>query len=427
MADKLTFDHLCIKSEEVNFVIYHGGCTDGFASAFACWKKYPNKQIKFHPGKFDETPPDVTGKCVLLCDFSYDLNTTKTLISQAKKLIILDHHVSAENKLKDIPKENKLFCMNHSGAYITWSYFFGEETVPKFILYVEDNDIWTKKLPYTQEATAYNYSTPFEFSEYDKLLELYQTNFDKLVQDAAGMEKQNQFTLKKNIKYIAPKFIELNKKYYFVGHFNSVQLKSEFGNKAFDEQRHLDFSAIYSINDLTNTTTFSLRSTDDRTDVSKIALSFGGGGHRNAAGMTVCYATNTLPGIVYDNGGLYDLLDKVYVQEVPIDEDVSLELAVVNATQCQSELAKYLVQEENKTQNAVKILQKIHNNKENYKCEGALIWSYDGHKDISKYTLVLSDSLDIKKKHLVLELLEKESEFKYDDHVITFIQSGLDL
>lgn len=40
-------------------------------------------------------PPDVTGKNVLVVDYSYSLPATKKMIQQAKKLVILDHHKSS--------------------------------------------------------------------------------------------------------------------------------------------------------------------------------------------------------------------------------------------------------------------------------------------------------------------------------------------
>jgi len=41
------------------------------------------------------------------------------LQSVVKKLLILDHHKTAQDDLKDLPNENKIFRMDHSGAYLT--------------------------------------------------------------------------------------------------------------------------------------------------------------------------------------------------------------------------------------------------------------------------------------------------------------------
>jgi hypothetical protein len=74
---------------------------------------------------------------------------------------------------------------------------------------------------------------------------------------------------------------------------------------SFGDSPHIDFSAIYSINDSQNTTSFSLRSSNEHYDVSEIAKIYGGGGHRNASGLFSQKLTNVLDGIVYDTTGQY--------------------------------------------------------------------------------------------------------------------------
>lgn len=48
--------------------IYHGGCADGFTAAWAVWKRWPD--VEFVAGIHGDPPPDVTGKHVLIVDFS---------------------------------------------------------------------------------------------------------------------------------------------------------------------------------------------------------------------------------------------------------------------------------------------------------------------------------------------------------------------
>ncbi len=36
------------------------------------------------------------------------------MIKKANKLIILDHHKTAQEDLETLSEENKIFCMNHS-------------------------------------------------------------------------------------------------------------------------------------------------------------------------------------------------------------------------------------------------------------------------------------------------------------------------
>lgn len=143
----INFSNLTLKPDEIDVVLYHGDCVDGFASAFSCWlynKKKGNKakKITYIACQYQKQPPMLNNKNVLICDFSYKYNVLKNIMRDVNKIAILDHHQSAEKDLQQIPKENKIFDMKHSGAYITWAYFFGEDNVPLMIKYIEDNDIW---------------------------------------------------------------------------------------------------------------------------------------------------------------------------------------------------------------------------------------------------------------------------------------------
>ena len=169
----IDFSHLCLKPDDIDVVLYHGDCVDGYASAFSCYyyfkSKNKKKRITYIACQYQKPPPLVNNKNVLICDFSYKYSTLKELIKSAKNLIILDHHQSAEKDLRNIPKENKVFRMDHSGAYITWAYFFGENNVPLMIKYIEDNDIWKKSMTHTRQFTSYIFNIPKQFDAYERL------------------------------------------------------------------------------------------------------------------------------------------------------------------------------------------------------------------------------------------------------------------
>ncbi len=57
-----------------------------------------------------------------------------------------------------------------------------------------------------------------------------------------------------------------------------------------------------------NQTNFSLRSLDDRADVSSIAKQLGGGGHRNASGVVLTGSTGQLPFPRIDDHGILNVL-----------------------------------------------------------------------------------------------------------------------
>jgi oligoribonuclease NrnB/cAMP/cGMP phosphodiesterase (DHH superfamily) len=397
----MNFNKVKLKPDNIDIVIYHGGCIDGFGSALAVNQYYKknniNKNILYFPGYFNSPPPNVQNKNVLICDFSYSKDITLNLISQAQNLLILDHHKSAEINLLDIPDENKVFDMTHSGAYITWKYFFCDEEVPLLIKYIEDNDIWLKQMPFTSEVTSYIQSLPFEFIEYEKLLdENYMKN--TVIPTGIGMYKQNEYYIKQAVKRATPKFLLIDNKYYFVCFLNTSILKSEIGNKILSEYQLCDFSAMYNINDNKPETFFSLRSEEDKADVSIIAVKYGGGGHRNAAGLTVNYICNMLPCKEIAGIDIYKQLSQIYFKNnFPYVESIDNIYGVhLNSSNNKTDLAKYLLQVKYVSKEDKNILQceYIAKNKNisidvNFKVKYALVWSY--YNNAYNYVLACID------------------------------------
>jgi len=422
MIDDITFDHLIMKPEEVDMVIYHGNCNDGFGSAFSAYmffsENFPNKKIDYYPASLYQKPPDVKGRNVVICDFSYKYNVLQQMIGEANKLIILDHHKSAMEDLKNIPDCNKVFRMDHSGAYITWRYFHFDKPIPKLILYIEDRDIWTKKMYMTDEFSTYLFTVEHSFYEYKKLLD--ETNMTNAITlEGTAMMKQNTHNINSAIEFGAPKFIQIGDKYYFVAYLNSSVLKSDVGNKIFSKFINTNFSAIYSIDDWTNSTMFSLRSLDDRTDVSQIATKFDGGGHKCASGLRLSYVTSTLPGTTFDNGRLYNEIDKLYFDDIEIDPTNKYKVVYLNSSHCKSELAKYLLQQRNETmQEAVSIYKNKTNNLITEHVYISAIWHYDGLENKTLYAIHLHPKMDVDKRNFIEKNLE--SEIKNDMIFVTY-------
>jgi len=348
------FESKLLQPTEINVVLYHSNCIDGFTSAFCCWyfisiNNLFKNNVRFIPVSYLDKPPDLRNKNVLICDFSFKNIIIKQLINDTKKLLILDHHKSALIELKDIDDKYKVFDMNHCGAFITWKYFFPNSSVPKFIEYVEDNDLWLKKLPNTEEFTYFIKTIDYKFEEYKKFLDneyIESTVFPY----GKGMVIQNNNYINTISKKAINYFMEINNKYYFVSHVNSDILKNEIGNNLLKKFPNINFSAIYTHNTLENNTGFSLRSDLDRTDVSKIAEYFLGGGHRNAAGCGLSLITNHLPCKILDINNLYFQMKNVYTKTINKKLFVLL-----NTNLCNLYIVKYLMQEriENKKEYSI--------------------------------------------------------------------------
>jgi len=123
----------------VEVVIYHHPCMDGMGAAFAaeygCYQ-----ELTYWKASYGGDPPWdlITDKYVLLVDFSYKRDVLLEMKQKAKRLIILDHHKSAEVDLEGI--EGAFFDMNQSGATMAWRYFH-DTPIPLFLRYIQDHDL----------------------------------------------------------------------------------------------------------------------------------------------------------------------------------------------------------------------------------------------------------------------------------------------
>ncbi|XWV26010.1 DHH family phosphohydrolase-like protein [Tupanvirus soda lake] len=312
-----------LDKNNVDVVLYHGSCSDGFGSAFVVWLYYKRlygleraKSIQYLPCYYQkenqsftsEFLEKVTGKNILMCDFSYKFDQLMQLISVAKSFVILDHHKTAKADLDraEFPASLKIFDMNRSGAGITWDYFFSDQPIPKFLAYIQDRDIWTKKYPETSEFVAFFYEQDFDFELWEKYLDDAMVN--KAIDTGRSWLEYQKVIINKIIKKTSYVIQEINGQYSVVLYCNSSELRSDIGNMVFKELPIGDFSCVWDYNLYTDQTNYSLRSTNDRYDVSAIASKFGGGGHRNASGVMFSGMVGCLPFNKIEDPGVLQLL-----------------------------------------------------------------------------------------------------------------------
>ena len=264
-----------VEPSSVNCVIYHADCTDGFGAAYSAWKSLGNR-AEYHACKHGTVPPDVTGKVVVILDFSFDNATTKKMIEDADGLIVIDHHKSAMVELHDI--SNCHFDMTHSGARLAWDFFHPGKEPPKFINYIEDRDLWKWELPYSKEFAAAFDMVPFEFEEFEKFED--DSVFDDAVKRGSYVLAYSKTVVKKVCeKASARKFEGMD-----VLVVNASHWMSEIGARLSPD---CDFAVIWFYDHEDRIIKVSLRAFHEHVDVSEISKKFGGGGHKKAAGFTL--------------------------------------------------------------------------------------------------------------------------------------------
>jgi oligoribonuclease NrnB/cAMP/cGMP phosphodiesterase (DHH superfamily) len=273
--------------------IYHGNCNDGFAAAWAV-RAALGVEVEFHSGVYGKEPPNVTGRDVLLVDFSYKRPVLVKMALEARSIVIIDHHKTAAEDLSDFPEPVPfiewinhrhplnsdgnifaLFDMERSGAGLTYDFFFADIERPHFINYIEDRDLWRKKIPNSDEFTIALSSYPHDFNVWDNLVYRH----EQLITEGKHIylyyrqcvEKLKNSSYDTQIDGYPCKIV--NSPPFFASDVaGELAEKTNFGVCYFEVEK--------------NIFQYSLRSRSDF-DVSQIAKKFGGGGHKAAAGFTV--------------------------------------------------------------------------------------------------------------------------------------------
>lgn len=285
-----------------DIVIFHSNCFDGFGSAWVARQHSPD--ATFIAAQHGDQPPDVAGKRVLICDFSYPRYTIERMWSAAAYLLILDHHKTAEADL--VPLIDQLeysreaghatvdriditFDMERSGVGLTWDTLMPRLPRPRLVDHVEDRDLWRFWIPGTREIHAALSTSPFDFDTWTEFTE-------RLEADPDGVEREGAAVL----KYVANVCAKLASRAHRATLCSSLpigsdvvdvwavnappELLSETAEILKDREPHLPILA-WSWDGERRSVYCSLRSRDDGPDVSEIAKRFGGGGHEHAAGF----------------------------------------------------------------------------------------------------------------------------------------------
>ena len=133
-------------------IFYHHPCLDGSTAAWAALQAFGRENTVYTGFTHDQDDiilkavnDHVTDKTtVYFCDIVPPRPILEMLPDKAAKVIIYDHHVSAEKMLKSFthPRCEIVFDMNRSGAGLTWDMLHPEKPRPFVIELVEAMDLY---------------------------------------------------------------------------------------------------------------------------------------------------------------------------------------------------------------------------------------------------------------------------------------------
>lgn len=284
-------------------IIYHNACPDGFTAAYIAKKKYPEAQLVPRDHGLPVPYEELVDKDILVVDFSFRKKEENRIVcAAAKSFRILDHHKTAQAELDGEPYA--VFDMNRSGAGLAWDYLFGKDSSlsqveqlypypnfvheqsyyimarPWWVNYVEDRDLWRFRLPHSKEINAYIMTFPHTIEGWDKMA---LTSIENAIEAGKAILLQIDHYVREAVKQAQYSTWEIADNTYSAAVLNVPYLScSEVGATL---AKAVDVSVTW-FERHDGIVQFSLRSAGD-IDVSKIAVIFGGGGHKNAAGFQI--------------------------------------------------------------------------------------------------------------------------------------------
>ena len=157
-------------------VIYHGRrCPDGFGAALAARLFFEDRAeyLGLDHGDIQTVDdlPALDGRAVYILDFSFSPEIMQAIEARAAKLVMLDHHKSAAEKLSGFTCRCGVvhFDMNKSGARLAWEFFHPETPVPDLIRFIEDRDIWAWQYPESAGFLSALDMEPLDFARWREI------------------------------------------------------------------------------------------------------------------------------------------------------------------------------------------------------------------------------------------------------------------
>jgi hypothetical protein len=266
---------------------YHAGCPDGFGAAWSVWRAWGD-DAEYRPIGHDE-PLDAAsyeGAETVFVDIFTRTATLRALGEVAAHVLVLDHHVTSRDRFHaDAELENELhagghrvhFDLSRSGAVLAWQHFHDDEP-PALLDYVEDQDLWSWKLPHSEEVNAAIGSHPRTFESWERLAA---RPIESLVAEGEPLVRLARIDVGRAVKKAHPITVAGRR----VEAVNSTANRSAIGHALSERAAYgQPWGCVYRVSGTrVDATLYSI----GELDVAEIAVTLGGGGHRNAAGFSV--------------------------------------------------------------------------------------------------------------------------------------------
>ena len=254
--------------------IYHHPCHDGFTAAWIAHSALAG-QCDLHPAQYGDPLPDVTGRDVLVFDFSYPRETMIAAHQVTRSFRVFDHHKTAAEACRDLP-----FCRfepEQAGCRMAWRLFHPDTPMPTWIVWVEDRDLWRHQDEERRALRAYMDSYPMMLDVWSGF---HRTSLHHLLDEGSAIRRY----VRHQIQRLASHAVAVTLDGIAAMAVGTGEHISEVCVELLAQHDDAEIAMAYFRLE-TGEWVHSMRSRENGVDVSAIAKAHGGGGHAHAAGF----------------------------------------------------------------------------------------------------------------------------------------------
>ena len=287
-------------------IIYHYD-EDGFGAvwAFLHLCDFDREKVELLPSGYQKPTVDVSNRDVYLLDICFEKEVMLRLQEEAASLTVLDHHPKAQEAQEYLKPGTVAYSNKYSACVLVWETYAGlDSDRPWLLSYIQDRDLWQWKLPHSKEVNSYLNMLPHDFKVWDKVLS---QSPEEILEAATVARRAVQSYTTATVSQarmvrIAGCLVPIiNAPYWFVSDLLDILTTTKVnpGAQEGDLWREVTTEKEYALNPqfalawyetAAGGRKFSIRSTNRGLfgysyDVSVVAESYGGGGHRNASGF----------------------------------------------------------------------------------------------------------------------------------------------
>lgn len=269
----------------MNILCLHHNDSDGRASGAIVRHALGSSVTLYEIDYGDPVPWELVQSAdqVIIVDFSLT-RTEMQKIAAERSLVWIDHHISAIQEMGELATSLPgIRDISEAGCVLCWRYFFPKLPTPTAIVLIGDRDIWRQAEPDSpafNEGLIHEYTQPENDGLWEPLLQNEPAALQRLMKRGDILLEARLGTIRRQVNRFGFQMI-------FEGHRTLAINRSGDG----DLGHHilsLGYEIAYCYTDgyqngklMTFVTLYA-----NQVDVSVIAMKFGGGGHRGAAGFS---------------------------------------------------------------------------------------------------------------------------------------------